>query len=68
MRLNELVREIAKREGKKSQVQVQDIREILRVLAELIAEDQETLVTLREYAQYRAKYKAVGKAGWMPAR
>lgn len=55
MTLNQLVSAIAAREGKKSQVKVGDIREILRVIADLMVEDPEVMVTLVRYANKRAR-------------
>lgn len=53
--LKQLISAIAVREGKKSQVKIGDIREILRVIADLAAEDPEVIVTLVRYAKKRAK-------------
>ena len=52
--LNKLASKIAKKEGKKSQAKIGDIREILAILGELwIVNDPETT----------AEYRAVIKAG-----
>lgn len=43
MTLSKLASEIAKREGKKSQARIGDIREILGVLSDIMLEDPNTL-------------------------
>jgi hypothetical protein len=55
MTLKELASAIAKREGKKSQVKIGDIREILRIIADLMVEDPEVMVVLVRYANKRAR-------------
>ncbi len=55
MTLKELTRLIALAEGKKSQVKIGDIREILRIIADLMVEDPEVMVTLVRYANKRAR-------------
>lgn len=49
MTLKELAAAIAAAEGKKNQVKIGDIREILRVIADLAVEDPEVIVTLRTH-------------------
>jgi hypothetical protein len=39
MNLRQLAQEIAKREGGKSQVKIGDIREVIKILADIIYED-----------------------------
>lgn len=55
MTLKQLISAIAAREGKKSQVKIGDIREILRVIADLAVEDPEVIVVLVRYANKRAR-------------
>jgi hypothetical protein len=55
MTIKELASAIALAEGKKSQVKIGDIREILRIIADLMVEDPEVMVTLVRYANKRAK-------------
>lgn len=42
MTINKIAKEIAKREGKKSQARYGDIREILGILSDIIAENKES--------------------------
>jgi len=42
MTINKIAKEIAKREGKKSQARYGDIREILGILSDIIAENKTT--------------------------
>lgn len=55
MTLKELTRLIALAEGKKSQVKIGDIREILRIIADLAVIEPEVIVTLVRYANKRAR-------------
>jgi hypothetical protein len=55
MNVKELASAIAFAEGKKSQVKIGDIREILRIIADLAVEDPEVIVTLVRYANKRAR-------------
>jgi hypothetical protein len=49
--------EIAKREGCKTQVSIAQIKEILRCLGDMIAENDEVSQALRVYAARRARKK-----------
>lgn len=51
----ELSLEIAKREGKKSQVGLGNIREILSILVQLIREEPDALLILQLMAAKKAK-------------
>lgn len=55
MTLRELASAIAKAEGGKVAVRVGDVREILRIIADLAVEDPEVIVTLVRYANKRAR-------------
>lgn len=46
MTIQKLCSEIAKREGKKSQASIGDIREIVKILRAMIAENPEVIVAL----------------------
>ena len=55
MNVKELASAIAYAEGKKLQVKIGDIREILRIIADLAVEDPEVIVALVRYANKRAR-------------
>lgn len=55
MTLKELASAIAYAEDGKIKVKIGDIREILRVIADLAVEDPEVIVTLVRYANKRAR-------------
>lgn len=57
MNLRDLYKEIAKREGKKSQVKIGDIREIVAILADIFIKHPKTVSTLYKLGQRRAKKK-----------
>ena len=57
MTIREIATEIAKREGKKSQARIGDIREILGILADIYTDHIEVTVCLIELAKRRAKRK-----------
>lgn len=40
MKINDIAKEIAKREGKKSQARIGDIKEIIGILADILWEDE----------------------------
>ena len=61
MTYKELVAQIATREGRKSQVKVGDIKEILSILADLNAEGTGALAVLEKLSESRAKKKAATK-------
>lgn len=70
MKLKALASEIAKREGKKSQARIGDIREILGVLADILVEEEQvtpehelmdTLVQFAIEGHKRAQKKAKKK-------
>jgi len=42
MKINDLSKEIANREGKKSQAKIGDIREIIGILSDIITENKES--------------------------
>jgi len=55
MDLNKFAREVAKIEGKKREVDIAQIKEILKIVLELLAEEpiEETLETLRKYRRMK---------------
>ena len=55
MNVKELASSIAFAEDGKIKVNIGDIREILRIIADLTVEDPEVIVTLVRYANKRAK-------------
>lgn len=44
MKINDIAKEIAKREGKKSQARIGDIKEILGIIADIVWESTEDVV------------------------
>lgn len=57
MKINDIAKEIAKREGKKSQARIGDIKEILGILADMIYDDRsgEILILLLNLSVRRGK-------------
>jgi hypothetical protein len=55
MNIKELASAIAKAEAGKSNVKIGDVREILRVIADLAVQDPEVIVALVRYANRRAR-------------
>ena len=55
--MKKLIKEICKREGKKSQVAIGNVREIVKVLATILVEDcfKETQVFQKEWDDYSDK-------------
>ena len=49
--------EIARREGVKKQVSIAQIKEILRCLGDMVAENEEVLQAIKVYAARRARKK-----------
>lgn len=62
MTFNDLVNEIAKKEGKKSPTEIGNIREIVRIMSEIIVKKPEALaVLLNNGLKKKAKKKATKK-------
>lgn len=59
MTLKELYSKIARREAKKSQVKIGDIREIIAILSDLMMEHPDIHALLRKNGERRAKRKKV---------
>lgn len=61
MTLNKIASEIAKREGKKSQARIGDIREIIGIMVDIMHEDEspgcDLINSLHELGRKRAKKK-----------
>ena len=57
MNIRELCSEIAEKEGGKREVCIGDIREIVRIIGDMIADDKTVLELLYAYACQRAKRK-----------
>jgi hypothetical protein len=55
MNIRQLASAIAKAEAGKSNVKIGDVREILRVIADLAVHDPEVIVALVRYANRRAR-------------
>jgi predicted RNA polymerase sigma factor len=55
MNIKELASAIAYAEDGKSKAKICDIREILRIIADLMVEDPEVMVALVRYANKRAR-------------
>jgi hypothetical protein len=55
MNIKQLTKLIVEAEGGKSNVKIGDVREILRIIADLAAEDPEVLMALVRYANKRAR-------------
>ena len=55
MNLKELYKVIAKREGKKSEVSIGNIREIVGIIADILVKHPKTVSTLYRLGQRRAK-------------
>lgn len=49
--------EIAKREGGKKQISIAQIKEVLRCLGDMIAENEEVIRSLKVYAARKARKK-----------
>jgi len=57
MKLNELASLVAKKEGKKKQVLIGDIREVIGIFSELIVQDPSVLELLIKNGKRRLKIK-----------
>ena len=55
MNIKDLAKAIVEAEGGKSNVKICDVREILRIIADLTVDDPEVLVALVRYANKRAR-------------
>lgn len=55
MTINKLISQITNREGKKSEVKVGDVREVISILAEIINEDTSALAAIIAYAEKKKK-------------
>lgn len=51
--MKELIKLIMEREGKKNQASIGDVREILKILAYIMANDQEMFMVFRNYVAAR---------------
>lgn len=58
MKIDELARIVAALEGKKRQVSIGNIKEVLSVLAEVLAKDEKALKCLSDYVIYKANQKS----------
>lgn len=56
MNMNEIALELAKREGKKREVNITQIRELLRCLSDMAVVDPSVLKTIEQSGQRRARY------------
>ena len=61
MTINKLISQITKREGKKSEVKVGDVREVMSILAEIINEDTSALAAIIAYAEKKKKLFEIGR-------
>lgn len=63
MKINDIAKEIAKREGKKSQARIGDIREILGILADMIYEFNtgQVMIPMLDLGEKRAKKRNAKK-------
>lgn len=63
MKINDIAKEIAKREGKKSQARIGDIREIISILTDMIYDDRsgEILILLLNLSVRRGKKRNAKK-------
>jgi len=57
MNIKKLASIIAKKEGKKSQVKIGDVREVLGIVSDLIYDDINIAMVIYENGQNRAKRK-----------
>jgi len=57
MKLNELASLVAKKEGKKKQVLIGDIREVIGIFSELVVQDPSVLELLIKNGKRRLKIK-----------
>lgn len=60
-KINKLVSKIAKREGKKSQVKIGDIREILGIMADVFNDEHKMLLEFLRYCCSRTEKKPKAK-------
>ena len=57
MGMKQIALELAKREGGKVEVNIAQIKEVLRCLGDMIADDKQVMDDLYEYALKRARSK-----------
>ncbi len=57
MTINERLKELARREGKKSEVTIQNLREVYKILARMMAEDSSFVAETIKYGEKSLKKK-----------
>jgi len=55
MKLNELIKKVTESEGKKVETSIGNVREVLRVLATILANDEEAAEVFMKYVKRKVK-------------